>query len=348
RQWEKQTSDLEAMVRSAFNGTGKGRMTADMKTRVQNPPRSFVVVTAENELQIDSVRDRMLTLYSDDGGGFINPASKTPLETLNAMCRRGDQARLSAQMLRWMCGWIARDAYQQVRHTFMLERDDSAGDARRHVERELGEKVNATRHAQIISEYLVVVAMLEEYGIYVGVEDELLERIADMRDDLAALTVDLSRTQQGRTAGHSLVEALRYLLESQKGYVEPLVPSDTGNPPTDDPSVNRRLGWPAGRDPRGELLGRYVPDARGKGRDVIVFSRDAFQVARSRARHLIRAGQSARTSWKALWHEGPAAEGSREQRFRPGAPSGEIEAQAGGSRVRGVPIDIATLYGDDD
>src|SRR5699024_11283531 len=47
RQWEKQTSDLEAMVRSAFNGTGKGRMTSDMKTRVQNPPRSLVVVTAE-------------------------------------------------------------------------------------------------------------------------------------------------------------------------------------------------------------------------------------------------------------------------------------------------------------
>src|SRR5699024_12867904 len=65
RQWEKQTSALEAMVRSAVNGTGKGRMTSDMKTRVQNPPRSLVVVTAENELQIDSVRDRMLTLYSD-------------------------------------------------------------------------------------------------------------------------------------------------------------------------------------------------------------------------------------------------------------------------------------------
>src|SRR5699024_2812877 len=104
RQWEKQTSDLESMVRSAINGTGKGLRTADMRTRVRNRPRSFVGVSAGSELQIDSVRARMLTLYSDDGGGFINPASDDPLGTLNAMSRRGDQARLSAQMLRWMTG----------------------------------------------------------------------------------------------------------------------------------------------------------------------------------------------------------------------------------------------------
>lgn len=348
RQWEKQTSDLEAMVRSAFNGTGKGRMTSDMKTRVQNPPRSFVVVTAENELQIDSVRDRMLTLYSDDGGGFINPRSADPLATLNTMSRRGDQARLSAQMLRWMCDWAARDSYKRVRTTFVLERDDSATDARQHVERELGGKVNATRHAQIASEYLISVAMLEEYGVYVGMDEEFLERISDMREDLAALTVDLSRTQQSRTAGRSLVDALRYLLESQKGYVESLVPSDAGSPPTGDPSVNLQLGWPAGREPRGEILGRYVPNARGKGRDVVVFSRDAFQVARARARHLIPAGQTARTSWKAVWHEGLVADDIWGQRIRNGVPTGEIEAQAGGARMRGVPIDMATLYGDDD
>src|SRR5699024_6146825 len=87
RQGEKQTSDLEPTGRSAVHGTGKGRMAADMRPRVQNPPRSCVVGTAENELQSDSVRDRMLTLYSDDGGGFINPASDDPLGTLNAMSR---------------------------------------------------------------------------------------------------------------------------------------------------------------------------------------------------------------------------------------------------------------------
>src|SRR5690625_6225953 len=120
-------------------------MTSDMKPRVQNPPRSLVVVSAENELQIDSVRDRMLTLYSDDGGGFINPRSADPLATLNTMSRRGDQARLSAQMLRWMCGWAARDSYKRVRTTFVLERDDSATDARQHAQRALRGQVNATQ-----------------------------------------------------------------------------------------------------------------------------------------------------------------------------------------------------------
>ncbi|MGP9843272.1 hypothetical protein [Brachybacterium sp. 107] len=347
RQWEKQTSDLEAMVRSAFNGAGKGRMTSDMKTRVQNPPRAFVVVTAENELQIDSVRDRMLTLYSDGGGGFINSATADPLATLNEMLVRGDQARLSAQMLRWMGSWSARSGYPAVRTTFVLERDDSARDAKRHVEAALGSKVNATRHSQIMSEYLLSVALLEQYAIGLDMDEAFLARIEAMREDLAELTVDLSRTQQQRTAGHALVDSLRYLLESQKGYVESVVPKDVGAPPTNDTSLNLRLGWPAGRDPRGELLGRYVADARGSGRDVIVFNRDAFQVARQQARHLIPAGQTARTSWQAVWHEGLVAEGIWEPRVRDGLRTGDVETRTGGARVRGVPIDVSTLFDDE-
>src|SRR5699024_9988131 len=168
------------------------------------PPRSFVVVTAENELQIDSVRDRMLTLYSDDGGGFINPASDDPLGTLNAMSRRGDQARLSAQMLRWMTGLAARSSYEQVRAMFVRERDDSASDARQHVERELGSQVNATRHSQIISEYQVCVLMLEEYALSLGMDNtgeadlKLLDRISDMADDRAAQTADPADRQPQR------------------------------------------------------------------------------------------------------------------------------------------------------
>src|SRR5699024_2550038 len=145
------------------------------------------------------------------------------------------------------------------------------------------------------------------YGVHVGMDEEFLERISDMREDLAALTADLSRTQQSRTAGRSLVDALRYLLESQKGYVESLVPSDAGSPPTGDPSMNLQLGRPGGWEPRGENLGCYGPHAGGKGRDEVVFSRVAFQVSRRRAGDLIPAGQTARTSWKAVWHEGLVA-----------------------------------------
>ncbi|UQN30461.1 hypothetical protein [Brachybacterium kimchii] len=190
--------------------------------------------------------------------------------------------------------------------------------------------------------------MLEQYAAHLEMDDEFCDRISSMREDLATLTVDLSRTQQGRTAGHALVDALRYLLESQKGYVEAIVPQDTGNGPTADTSLNLRLGWPTGRDPRGEILGRFVPNARGKGVDVVVFSRDAFQAARQHARHLIPAGQTARTSWQAVWHEGLVADGIWEQRVRDGARTGEIETQAGGSRFRGVPIAMSTLYGEDE
>ena len=127
-------------------------------------------------------------------------------------------------MLRWMGSWSARSGYPAVRTTFVLERDDSARDAKRHVEAALGSKVNATRHSQIMSEYLLSVALLEQYAIGLDMDAPFLARIEAMREDLAELTVDLSRTQQQRTAGHALVDSLRYLLESQKGYVESVVP----------------------------------------------------------------------------------------------------------------------------
>ena len=78
-----------------------------------------------------------------------------------------------------------------------------------------------------------------------------------------------------------------------------------------------------------------------------MFNRDAFQVARQHARHLIPAGQTARTSWQAVWHEGLVAEGIWEPRVRDGLRTGDVETRTGGARVRGVPIDVATLFDDE-
>src|SRR5699024_6431952 len=202
QKWEKQTSDLEQMVRSSFNRTSRGRMTSDMKTRSTNPPRAFVVITAENELQVDSVRDRMLTLYSDTGGGFINPATPNPLDAIESMAYKGEQAMLTAQMLRWVAGWIHRDGFDTVRSQF--EEDP--------IRREAGGKANGRRHAGIASEYALSIILMLSYARDLGTSEKFQERIEGMLDDLAKLTLDLSSTQSSRTTGRSLLEALANVL----------------------------------------------------------------------------------------------------------------------------------------
>src|SRR5699024_8733935 len=248
--WEKQTSDLEQMVRSSFNRTSRGRMTSDMKTRSTNPPRAFVVITAENELQVDSVRDRMLTLYSDTGGGFINPATPNPLDAIESMAYKGEQAMLTAQMLRWVAGWIHRDGFDTVRSQFEEDAISVRNQMEDLIRREAGGKANGRRHAGIASEYALSIILMLSYARDLGMSEKFQERIEGMLDDLAKLTLDLSSTQSSRTTGRSLLEALANVLQTQQGYVESAVAKEVGSAPSKDPNVNLMLGYPEGRDPR--------------------------------------------------------------------------------------------------
>lgn len=349
QKWEKQTSDLEQMVRSSFNRTSRGRMTSDMKTRSTNPPRAFVVITAENELQVDSVRDRMLTLYSDTGGGFINPATRNPLDAIETMARKGEQAMLSAQMLRWVADRIHREGFDAVRTRF--EEDGIAVRAQMEelIRREAGEKANGRRHAGIASEYALSIILLLDYARHLGMDQRFQEQIEDMLDDLAKLTLDLSGTQSSRTTGRSLLEALANTLQTQQGYVESIIPAEVGSAPSKDPNVNLMLGYPEGRDPRGTMLGRYVHDAKGSGRDVIVFHPEAFEVARQKSPHLIQHGQTQSRSWLALWNENLTADGLwTRQKTSSGKALNTVDIGSHGTRIKGIPVFLDVLYGLDE
>lgn len=350
RQWEKQTSDLEQMVRSAFNRSARGRMTSDMKTRVSNPPRSFVVVTAENELQVDSARDRMVTLYSDRDGGFINPTAIDPLRTINDMSLAGDQARLSAQLLRFVCGEFARTSFPEVRLSYETYARKSVSLMKERIRQATPDgKVNPERHAGIVSEYALSIMLLDRYAKHLGMDKKFIDRISSMRDDLALVTIDLSKNQDNRTPGRALLAALRQTLESQKGYVESIHEAEVGQPPARDANTNLRLGWPVGRDPRGDIIGRYYENAKGSGEDIVLFGTNAFRVAMRAAPDLIPYGQTERTSMTALWNEGLAASGVWTRRKdRGGKATNMVSAQVGGSRFQGVPVSMDVLYPPED
>ena len=349
QKWEKQTSDLEQMVRSSFNRTSRGRMTSDMKTRSTNPPRAFVVITAENELQVDSVRDRMLTLYSDTGGGFINPATPNPLDAIESMAYKGEQAMLTAQMLRWVAGWIHRDGFDTVRSQFEEDAISVRNQMEDLIRREAGGKANGRRHAGIASEYALSIILMLSYARDLGMSEKFQERIEGMLDDLAKLTLDLSSTQSSRTTGRSLLEALANVLQTQQGYVESAVAKEVGSAPSKDPNVNLMLGYPEGRDPRGTLLGRYFHDAKNSGRDVIVFHPEAFEVARQKSPHLIQHGQTQSRSWLSLWNEGLTADGLwTRQKTSAGKSLNTVDIRSGGTRIKGIPVFLDTLYGLDE
>lgn len=353
QKWERQTSDLEQIVRASFNRSGRGRMTPDMKTRVTLPPRAFVVVTAENELQIDSVRDRMLTLYSDREGGFIsNKGTGDPLAVLDHLGSTGAQARLSAQLLRWVSGTFVTQGYPSVRSMFVDSGIDATSYMIDYIRRATGPETNAKRHAGIASEYALSIKLLSLYAASIGMDEDFLDLIEGMYEKLAMVTVDLSRAQSKSTPGRALLEALRHVMETQNGYVESIDPDQVGKPPAEDANTLLRLGWTMGRDPRGTPLGRFVPNAKNSGEDIVLFSQGAFDAAGRYARHLIPSGQTERTSWTAVWNEHLASTlWNRKRSNTSKEVLNTVSVSHNYHRAQGVPIAMTTLYpelGDDD
>src|SRR5699024_5288980 len=147
----------------------------------------------------------------------------------------------------------------------------------------------------------------------------------------------------------SLLEALANVLQTQQGYVESAVAKEVGSAPSKDPNVNLMLGYPEGRDPRGTLLGRYFHDAKNSGRDVIVFHPEAFEVARQKSPHLIQHGQTQSRSWLSLWNEGLTADGLwTRQKTSAGKSLNTVDIRSGGTRIKGIPVFLDTLYGLDE
>ncbi|MGP7813715.1 hypothetical protein [Glutamicibacter soli] len=90
RQVEMENQKLEDITRQIFNNTTKGRMNADTTSRKVNKPVAQLLIAAENELTVPSVREQLVPLC-------IGKGKLEPVLGANRRADRADRADRAAR-----------------------------------------------------------------------------------------------------------------------------------------------------------------------------------------------------------------------------------------------------------
>ena len=367
---ESQEASLSRIIRGVQSGSTRRRMDPEMKQRQIALPAALFIVTAENEPQVDSIRERIIGLETPAKTAF-HPDSAVKDRMLE-FTREGTAARLTAAMIRfWTIDNPALgDTWPEKIKTLHAE----VASLKRTAAAVMGEKYKidvgeATRHADQSADLAITFVVMSWLARMVGIPDDdpVMDKLAMLPDsyaydlfDLAAGTV---RQQRQTTPGRSLIHGIADLMSAGRAYVEnPTLP---GAPPVsvgpDDvggvlaAQRNRALGWtydPLRTTwvPRGISIGYF--GVSSSGAEIVLFDpENAFREAQRNYPGLIPYGQTKTASWESVWAERLTSD-SYKKRDRSTTTAVRLgkTGQEGFSkllRISGVPVRLQAVLNPD-
>ncbi|GAB2734315.1 hypothetical protein [Nocardioides pakistanensis] len=349
RQSQQEQDRLNDVIRNVFNGSSKGRANADMGSRKRHLPRALLIVTAENEPNVASVRERVVTV--DIGFGDL-AQSRIPTDAVDDLHQvDGAPARVAQALIKYIrhlttmhssFGWS--DLYQRFQHTHESSRKTAA-----HLFEATG-KSGSKRAADIAGDLMVSLTWLAELAEAVECDDDLVELVGgDLGGDIVSLIADGARRNSETTPGKALLEAISGAL--RRGACHILNASDPTTPPGQKDGsthLTAALGWQANANgewrPLKDAIGYLVYD-EDDNEVLLLDRRTAFNVAQQLYPDLVPPGQGQRSSWGSVIGEGLVA---MEDKFRSGDDGKTINTArvwAGGVARSGVPVAVSTLFG---
>lgn len=348
QQSEQEQNKIGDLIRNVFNGAGKRRSTADMGSRKVHPPRAVLFVTAENEPQVASVRDRCITL--NIGWGALAD-SREPTDLVQALCEvDGAPARVTQALIRFLRHQAKRDPrgwagiVQECEDTLVVVKDDAdawMADKGAHGDR--------TRHSRMAGDVAVPLVYLGILAEKVGVRSEILDLFTNtgMFSDIYDLVSAGHKAGKETTPGRSLLAAIQSALFKKAAHVLDAV--DASAVPG-GPNLGPVLGWQISADgnstPRGESIGWFVTDKEDGGNYLYLDRRAAFSIAQRTHPDLVPPGQGERASWASVIGENLAADHLLRKKAD-GATLNTSRRRAGGRDISGVPIPLDALLGGD-
>ena len=350
-------SRVATLVRSVRNSAPKQRANAEMRIRESLTPKALTVITAENELVIQSAMNRVMTL-TFKSGSMVD-------ERLDKMVKMNETpypSRVTAALIQL----IASRDYQREYEDPADPKSASAfwRGYRKYLEKDVHEIMRTElggndlkRQAEITADLMLPINPLRMLAERVGVDKKYLKMLDTFsKDSIGDKIVSLSKESFSVTGaakpGEALISALRQALASGKCHVRPMTGS--GEKPftsgqvgqADVARINEDLGWEtSGPAPKGmgTAIGRSLVH---KGRPYILFDQaNAFDVAQKYYPSQVPHGQKSRSSWESVWTEGLAdAITSRRKSGR--EPTCAVMRD--GVRTVGIPVPLASLMQSDD
>ncbi|XKH58616.1 hypothetical protein LG293_16320 (plasmid) [Citricoccus nitrophenolicus] len=370
RQSESENAKLEDLTRNIFNNASKGRMNADMTTRRSNAPMAQLIITAENDLQVPSVRERLVPVRFQSGAALGTRESTDEAVSLH---ESGIPAKVTVHLLKFIRqlaadhpkgwpGWIdqLRDDMVSLQAMIIdsIESEHGSDD-----ESQKSRQGALKRAGMLAADLAIMLHLLVQLADYAGLDPELtaLLREDTLQQDLVNLVRSAHTENADSSPGRAVTESLKDLLSSGRAHIT--APEAPGAPPVRtgdaeyDLRANTLLGW-APRGPEGELqplgvkVGELCRRAKTK-EDVVAFSDQfAFSEAARAFPNRIPAGSRSYQVWCGVWDEGLAPRGLT--RGKDGSKPKVVHqflfsATDGGKRisVRGVPVRLSVILGEE-
>lgn len=329
-----------AAIRSKHQNTGRRRATVDMKSRATLEPRSLLVVTAENDHPISSVRDRYVPVRINKGS--LGDTEWTA--RVEAMAKEtGEQPRVTGAVIVDQARRVSESSW--VSHMEVLEETftELAADATHLIGGGMGD---VRRLAYKAADLALGLNGLADLAFALGMTG-LAAQLIGMQRDIFALVGEHYRAQMLTTPGQALLEAVRSILAAQQAHIisaeAPNAPPVVGENATQD---NSRLGWSSGSDgalrPMGPAIGYFVTSARTKEPVILLDRVNAFGEAKRRHEDVIPPGSTASAAWGSMWDDQITSK-TWKRRYSGKAPLSTIRVSAGSGYVEGIPVPLRTL-----
>lgn len=346
QQSEQEQSKIADLVRNIFNGSGKRRSNADMGSRKVHTPRALLVVTAENELQVPSARDRCVTL--NIGWGALAKSSD-PTNRVSEVCAEdGAPARVTQAVIRFLRaeakrnpeGW--RGLYELADGFLKKSQEDAAT----RMKKRGAKPGDLKRHADLAGDLAVSLHWLRRVAQEVGCRSEILDLLTNdgMIGDVYDLVAMGHKANQGATQGRALVEAVASALFRKKAHILDAV--DASRAPG-GPNVAPMLGWEIGAEgtsrPKGDTIGWLVTNKDTGEQHVLLDQKAAFSIAQKEHPDLVPHGQGSRSSWNSVVGEGLVDDDLRRAGNTPGSKLNTARLRPGSTNLSGVPMPLAVL-----
>jgi hypothetical protein len=300
------------IVRYQFNGVAKRRATNTMGSMSTFPPNAALLITGENELNISSVKQRLISIEMREGA--LHPDRGVTDDVVSLGESDGAPSRLTQGLIRYM-QWRASKITGGWEALIKEVVDTMAGlenQAEAIMENDSG--LSKKRSANLFADYAITLHYLSLMAIELGWTEEQAAIFMTGQDgDLGWDAMKIVRSQfhdnREQTPGKSTLRAIRALLNAGKGHI--LNGDDHAVPPVsesyDKMSLATQLGWSAEADgsmrAKGIMIG-YLIHRKSDGAPVLLFDHDnAFIEAAKHYSNLIPAGQTVNSSWRSVQDE---------------------------------------------
>lgn len=340
---------IDDIVRSVFNGRGRGRMNADGTPRYTRNPHALLVATAENDSPVASIRNRTVALRFRKGS---LPESRTPTDDLNELYRvNGAPARVTQGLIRFL-RWHAAETHGGDWELLVRSVEDLRQDTERMVTKlikQAGYQKGDTARAiglgtDLVLALVQLAAMARELGL-----DADYPRMLAREDGLPAaitrLVVSGWEEHTRTTPGKNLIAAISALVRSGRAYIRALDPKAVPGE-AEGLNVAAALGWRASRaggdlqTPSAPAIGVLTIRKDTSEPVVLLEHLTAFELAQQHFSQLVPPGSRPTTSWQSARDDGLIVTD-----MLPAPDHGSVTARRriDGQRVSGVPVALNVL-----